>query len=429
MLTRRRFMSAAAAAGTSGWLPLLAAESAKDPARKRSCILLWMSGGPTQTDTFDPKPGHANGGAFKAIDTAVPGLRIAEHLPELAKQMMHFAVVRSMSTREGDHGRAMQHLRSGYLPQGAIEFPVLGSLIANEREQAQADLPSYVCITPRGLTPAALSPGFLGPRHAPLIVGGRPADNLFYNRTEGSLRVENLDRPANVGAQQARERLDLLNEMQADFLATHPGTGTGSHQNAYERATRLMREPAAKSFDLDQEKPKLRDRYGRNNFGQGCLLARRLVERQVPFVEVVLGGWDTHDNNFEQVKSLCKTLDAAWSALVTDLKDRGLLESTLLVWMGEFGRTPVINPRQGRDHFPNAWSVVLGGGGIKGGQAFGTTSADGMSVEERPVAAPDLLSTICRALAIDPTKQNMSNVNRPIRIVDQAGKPIREVLA
>ena len=429
MLNRRSFMSLTGAAGLSGWLPALAAETAKDPARKRNCILLWMSGGPTQTDTFDPKPGHANGGPFKAINTAVPGIKIGEHLPEVAKQMKHMAVVRSMATREGDHGRAMQHLRCGYLPQGAIEFPTLGTLVAREREQGTSDLPSYVCVTPRGMTPASLSPGYLGPRYAPLIVGGRPADNLFYNRSEGSLKVENLERSSNVGGDQARDRLDLLKEMQNEFLTAHPGTGTGSHQNAYDRATRLMRESAAKSFDLEEENAKLRDRYGRNLFGQGCLLARRLVERAVPFVEVVLGGWDTHDNNFEQVKTLCKTVDTAWSTLMADLKDRGLLDSTLVVWMGEFGRTPVINPRQGRDHFPQAWSMVLGGGGIKGGQVLGKTSADGMTVEERPVGVPDLLSTISHALGIDPNKQNMSNVNRPIRIVDQAGKPLKEILA
>lgn len=428
MLNRRRFLSLTGAVGLSTWLPAFAAESAKDPARKRSCILLWMSGGPTQTDTFDLKTGHANGGPFKAIDTAVSGVNISEHLPGVAKQMKSLAVVRSMATREGDHGRAMQHVRCGYLPQGAIEFPTLGALVARERERAGADLPSYVCITPRGMTPASLSPGYLGPRFAPLIVGGRAPDNLFYSRNEGALKVENLELPGNVSRDQARERLDLLKEIQADFVAARPGTGTGSHQNAYERATRLMQEAAARSFNLDEEKAKLRDQYGRNNFGQGCLMARRLVERGVPFVEVVLGGWDTHDNNFDKVKDLSQTLDPAWSTLMTDLKERGLLDSTLIVWMGEFGRTPAINPRQGRDHFPNAWSVVLGGGGIKGGQAIGRTSADGMTVEDRPVAVPDLLATISLALGIDPKKQNMSNVNRPIRIVDQGAKPIEEIL-
>jgi uncharacterized protein (DUF1501 family) len=190
-----------------------------------------------------------------------------------------------------------------------------------------------------------------------------------------------------------------------------------------------MRTEAAAAFDLSGEKPTLRDKYGRNRFGQGCLLARRLVERGVPFVEVTLGGWDTHVNNFEQVKTLCQTLDPAWSTLMDDLKDRGLLDSTLVVWAGEFGRTPGINPRQGRDHYPVAWSVVLGGGGINGGQAVGKTGQDGMAVEDRPVSVPDLLATVCLATGIDPTKQNLSNVGRPIRVVDQSARPLREVLA
>src|SRR5262249_45682237 len=159
------------------WLPALAAETAKDPSRKRNCILLWMAGGPTQTDTFDMKPGHANGGPFKPIDTAVPRIQISQHLPKTAKQMNDHPIGRSMSTKEGDHGRATQHVRCGYLPQGAIEFPTFGSLISKERDSADADLPSYVSIMPRGLAGASLSPGFLGPRHAPLIVGGRPNDN------------------------------------------------------------------------------------------------------------------------------------------------------------------------------------------------------------------------------------------------------------
>jgi uncharacterized protein (DUF1501 family) len=158
-------------------------------------------------------------------------------------------------------------------------------------------------------------------------------------------------------------------------------------------------------------------------------LARRLVERDVPFVEISLGGWDTHDNNFEAVRARCNVLDPAWATLMTDLAQRGLLDRTLVVWMGEFGRTPTINPRQGRDHYPNAWSVVLGGGGIRGGAVVGRTSADGRSVEDRPTSVPDLLATICHAMGIDPTKQNMSNVGRPIRIVDQSATPMREILA
>jgi hypothetical protein len=421
-VSRRDVLSLAAGAVggyCSGWLPALARDAANNPARKRACILLWMSGGPSQTDTFDPKPGHPNGGLFQAIDTAAPGVRIAEHLPLLAKEMNHLALVRSMATREGDHGRATLHLRTGNLPQGGIDFPTFGSLVSNERARPEDDLPGYVSITPRGLGTAALSAGFLGSRHSPLVVGG-----------EGNeLRVQDLGLPASINASRAADRRELLAEAEADFLNRRPGIATDSHRTAYQRAVRLMRDSAAQSFDLSDEKAELRDRYGRNRFGQGCLLARRLVERGVPFVEVTLDGWDTHDNNFNQVKSLCQTLDPAWATLMGDLKERGLLDSTLVVWMGEFGRTPAINPRQGRDHFPIAWSVVLGGGGIRGGQAFGQTGKDGMTPGDRPVAVPDLLATICLALGIDPAKQNMSNVARPIRIVDLSAKPVKEVLA
>jgi uncharacterized protein (DUF1501 family) len=424
LISRRAFLAAGV---SSYWLPALAASAANDPDRKRSCIVLWMSGGPTQTDTFDPKPDHPNGGPFKAIKTSVEGVKISEHLPLVASQMKHLAIVRSMATKEGDHGRATLNLHTGNLPQGAIEFPVFGSLVAKEKEQPGADLPGFVSITPRGFGGAALSAGFLGPQYAPLVVGGN--GDTFGTETTGGLNVENLGLPAKVSPQRADERRQLLDDLESDFLTSRPGTATKSHASAYQRAARLMRESAAKAFDLSDEADKLRDQYGRNRFGQGCLLARRLVERGVPFVEVSLGNWDTHDNNFVQVKSLCQTLDPAWATLMSDLKDKGLLDTTTVVWMGEFGRTPGINPRQGRDHYPNAWSVVLGGGGIKGGQVVGKTSKDGMLVEERPTSVPDLLATICLALGINPEKQNMSNVNRPIRIVDQSAVPVKEVLS
>lgn len=419
-----RTLGGSAALSMCGWLPSLAAVAADNPQRKRSCIVLWMGGGPTQTDTFDMKPGHVNGGPFQEIATSAPDIRISEHLPKVAAHMQHFAVVRSMSTREGDHGRATFHLRTGKVPQGPIEFPTLGSLVAKERDDHLADLPSYVSITPRGIGEAALSAGFLGPRFAPLIVGGQDGGG-----ERQSLQVTNLAPPDGISHDRVGERLAFLQEMGTEFLASREGLGTSSHQDAYQRAVRLMRDSAAKAFDLEEEQAALRDAYGRNRFGQGCLLARRLVERGVPFVEVSLGGWDTHDNNFTAVKNLSQTLDPAWATLVTDLKDRGLLESTLIVWMGEFGRTPGINPRNGRDHFPKAWSVVLGGGGIKGEAVVGRTSADGLSVDDRPVSVPDLLATICLGLGLDPMKQNMSNVGRPIRIVEPGTNPLKEILA
>jgi hypothetical protein len=403
----------------SGWLGTLAAHATNDPRRKRSCILLWMSGGPSQTDTFDLKPGHANGGPFREIATAAVGVRISEHLPQVAGQMKRLAVVRSMRTREGDHGRATFHLHTGYLPQGSIRFPALGALVSNELADGDADLPGFVSVMPQGaFAQSAVAAGFLGPRHAPLVVGG----------SGDTLRVEDLE-ASWVSGERSRERLGLLRELEAGFIASRPGAGTAGHVTAYDRAVRLQRAAAAQAFDLSAERPSLRDRYGRSLFGQGCLLARRLVERGVPFVEVTLGGWDTHDNNFEQVKSLCGILDSAWATLMTDLQDRGLLDSTLVVWMGEFGRTPGINPRNGRDHYPGAWSTVLGGGGIKGSQGLGRTSKDGLVVEDRPVTAPDLMATVCLALGLDPRKQNQSNVSRPIRLADPSARPMQEVLA
>jgi len=441
--TRRdalRLLTGGAVALTSStWLGRLAAETARNPQRKRSCILLWMSGGPSTIDLFDLKPGHANGGPFKQIDTAAPGLKFGEHLPKLAKQGKHLAVVRSMSTKEGDHGRATYLLRTGTLPTGGIDFPTFGSLVAKELRDEKADLPPFVSVAPqRFASQAAFNSGFLGPQFAPLLVADGQG---YYNVVEGdqvdtTLKVQNLDRPGNVNRAEADARLELMNDLQSDFLRERRGVTAVSHKSAYEAAVRLMNAEAAKAFDLSAEKKELRDKYGRNLFGQGCLLARRLVERGVPFVEVTLssapnaqGGWDTHNDNFTQVKSLCEVLDPAWSALMEDLKERGLLYSTLIVWMGEFGRTPRINGQKGRDHYPNAWSAVLGGGGIKGGQAVGKTSRDGTTVEERPVSVGDLLATVCKGLGIDHEKQNMSNVGRPIRIVEKAANPLREVLA
>ena len=240
-----------------------------------------------------------------------------------------------------------------------------------------------------------------------------------------------------VDLKQADARLGLLDGLARDFQAGHPGVPALSHRSAYERAVRMMRSKAVEAFNLDGEPAALRDAYGRNPFGQGCLLARRLVERGVPFVEVALSGvdnsqafaWDTHQENFESVKKLSGVLDPGWATLVEDLRMRGLLDSTLIVWMGEFGRTPKINKQTGRDHFPAAWTTVLAGGGIKGGQAIGRTSDDGMTVADRPVAVPDFMATICKALGIDPSKQNVSDVGRPIRIADPAARPITEALA
>jgi hypothetical protein len=406
----------------SGWLGNLATSAAADANRRRSCILLWMDGGPSQLDTFDLKPGHANGGPFRAIATAVPGIRISEHLPQIARHMDRMALVRSMNSKEGDHRLAAAYAHTGYPQRGPIQYPTLGALVAKEAGTEGANLPAFVSIAPYRISnSSAHSPGFLGPRFAPLIVGE-------------NLGVQNLTPHAAIGGEHLEARLRLVEQMQHEFVTDRPSAAAKSHQTAYERAARLMRTAAARAFDLDQEPAKLRDAYGRNKFGQSCLLARRLVEHGVPFIEVSLGGdnsngWDTHSNNFERVRDLSQVLDAGWATLVDDLKNRGLLDSTLLVWMGEFGRTPTINGDKGRDHFPSAWTAVLGGGGIKGGQVIGKTSAGGEAIEQRPVSVPDLLATICLALGLDPKNLNESNVGRPISLVDKVGKPLEDLAA
>ncbi len=444
-LSRRDWLRLSAAGvvsySMSGWLGALADEGAKDPKRQRACILLWMNGGPSQLDTFDLKPGHDNGGPYKEIETAVPGIKISEHLPKLAGHMKDMVIVRSMNTKEAEHDRATYWMRTGYAPGSNISYPAFGSVVAKELENKDGELPNYVSIAPyRFISPSSYGPGFLGPQYAPLMLG----DNAVFFQPNGRnnydqlLKVQDLDLPRGVSREESEARVKMLTELEREFLAERPAAAVQSHIAAYERAVRMMRSAAAKAFNLSDEPEELRDAYGRNLFGQGCMLARRLVERGVPFVEVTLSsapgvengiGWDTHQNNFDNVKRLSEVLDPAWATLIEDLKKRGLLDFTLIVWMGEFGRTPKINPQKGRDHWSVSWSTVLAGGGIKGGQVIGKTSADGSKVEERPVAVADLLATVCLALGLDPLKQNMSNVGRPIRLADPSAKPIQEVLA
>jgi hypothetical protein len=437
-ISRREWMKLSStgviAGSMSGWFEALARGA--ESQRSRSCILLWMSGGPSQIDTFDLKPGHANGSTFKEIETSVPGLKISEHLPGLAKQADRLAIVRSMTTKEGDHSRGTYLMRNGYLPQGPIRYPTLGSLVSKELGLPEAEIPNFVSIAPyRFFAPAAFSAGFLGPQFDPLLVG----DGVAGGEEEGdqyALKVADLASPPGVEQAKVDRRLGLLGSLNNRFIGKHETANAVGHRIAYERAVMLMRSEAGSAFNLDDEPSAVRDAYGRNRFGQGCLLARRLVERGVPFVEVTLSGvdgnnalgWDTHVDNEAMVRKLSQPLDAAWSTLMTELAERGLLDTTTIVWMGEFGRTPKPN-NGGRDHFPQAWSTVLAGGGIRGGQAVGRTSADGMEVTDRPVQVGDLLATIVSALKIDLTAQNISNVGRPIKVVDPNASPITEALA
>lgn len=411
----------------ASWFAPLATAAAHHPARRRHCILLWMNGGPSQTDTFDMKPGHANGGPIKEIPTSVPGLRFSEHFARLAEQADQLAVIRSLTTKEGDHSRGAYVVRTGYTQQGDVAYPAMGCSLSKQLNHGDTILPPYVSIAPQSqLNPAAFGPGFLGPQYAPAIVGGQPTGGGAM----ADLRLENVEWARGVDQRQAARRMEMWQALESKFLASRQQNALAAHHALYRQAAEMMRPEVRQAFDLKEEPAAVRQRYGRGLFGQGCLLARRLVERGVPFVEVALGqglAWDTHQDNFQQVGRLSEELDAGWSNLMIELSDRGLLESTTIVWMGEFGRTPIINNNAGRDHFPNAWSCVLAGGGIAGGQSYGRTSPDGMKIEENPVQIGDVLATLCQAVGVEPESENVTPSDRPVKIAE--GSPIDELLA
>jgi uncharacterized protein (DUF1501 family) len=416
----RMCLASAFGAASCPWLPRLAAAAGKKPAK--ACIVLWMSGGPSQTDTWDLKPGHKNGGASKEIATAVPGIRISEHLPKLAALAKELGIIRSMTTKEGEHGRATQLLHTGQLPSEAIAYPAMGSMLSKMLGDPEHDLPGYITISPNGQN--GIGAGFLGPQYAPMAVSGI-SDNP---NARANLSIDYLKPDKPVAGSDQDMRRQLLADLQGEFEKKHGGAAAAkAHAASYRKAQKMIDTEARGGFRLEEETAKVRDAYGRNRFGQGCLLARRLLERGVSFVEVTLDGWDTHTNNFEQVKLLSETLDPAYSALIADLKERGMLENTLIVWMGEFGRTPLINTTGGRDHFPAAWSTVLVGAGVKGGQAIGSTGKDGASVTEKPVSVADFLATVCTAVGVSPKTENHTWDGRPIPLV-KGGAVVEELV-
>jgi hypothetical protein len=423
-LTRRELALLAAAgvggAASSGWLPALAAHAAAEnpSARRKSCVLLWMDGGPSHVDTFDPKPdGPASvRGDLGATATSVPGIQIGEKFPLLARQMQHLAILRGMSTAEADHGRARVYMHTGYRPgQGGVTYPGLGSTVAAEIGEAEPSLPNFIVTgAPLNKHDVVRDPGYRGPRHQPVVLSDL-SRGLEYSE------------PA-VATEEFNRRTALLNTMEQEFVRTYQAPPAQVHQAGLASALRLIRSPRRDAFDLSREPVAVRDAYGDCEFGRGCLLARRLVEAGVPFIEVYLANWDSHSREVAaQTRTLMSQVDAGMSALIRDLADRGLLESTLIVWMGEFGRTPQINTTGGRDHYSRAWTTVLAGGGVKGGQTIGATDARAAQVIDRPVSVVDFLATICRLLGIDCRKEVLAPNGRPIRIVDEGEKVVEEV--
>jgi hypothetical protein len=382
------------------------------------------------------KPGHANGGEFKELTTRIPGLRFSEHLPKLGEHADQLAIVRSLSTKEGDHARGTHLVRTGHPPMGDVAYPSIACSLAKQLDAGSNPLPNYVSVAPpQEINPAAFGPGFLGASYAPAIVAGNGAGPQAGGANDAAtrlieLKLADLELPAGVDATQAARRIEIWNALEKKFFERRGAESFQAHRELYQKAADMMRPEVRAAFDLSAEPEEVRRKYGPGLFGQGCLLARRLVERGVPFIEVPLGsglGWDTHADNFNQVRRLSGELDAGWATLMSELKERGLLESTTILWISEFGRTPVINPTAGRDHFPGAWSCVFAGGGIKGGQAYGSTTDDGMDVKENKVAIGDVLATLCQALGVPPDTENITAMERPIKLSE--GKPIADILA
>jgi Protein of unknown function (DUF1501) len=396
---RRRFLQTIAAGSCAlGFCDLMALEAAALRQQGKAMILLWMQGGPSQFETLDPKPGHANGGPTQAISTSVPGIRIADNMPQIARVMDDIAIIRSMTNKEGSHPRATYQMHTGYVPSGSVKHPSLGSCIAQQISDPECELPSFVSI---GGTQGA---GFLGMDFEPFVVN-RP----------GAL-PENV--AMTVSRDRFRRRAGLLEKLNGEFARTGSPSLAKTHQSLYGKASSLVLTPETEAFDISNETPGLQQDYGESNFGKGCLLARRLVERGVTFVEVRSGNWDTHQDNFGRVADNCAEVDPATATLLSDLKQRGMLKDTLVVWMGEFGRTPRINPNEGRDHYPRVFSMMMAGAGIRGGQVIGASTADGTEIARDQVSVADLFRTICSSLRVNADHENMSPLGRPMKIVD-----------
>jgi hypothetical protein len=388
----------------------------------KSLIVLWMSGGPPSIDIWDLKAGEPTGGEFKPIKTSASGVEICEHLPQTAKQMKHVSIIRSLVTNEGDHNRGRILMHTAHTPSPIINYPSIGAVASSELTPKDLALPGFISVGG-----VADGPGFLGMNYAPFTV-----------RNPGQ-KPENISPPNSLGAEDEKKarvmrRLRLFSSVESEFIGEQRGDASKAHNDIYTKAFSLAASPLGEVFNIEsnnskyREKKSLIDEYGNNGFGKGCLLARRLVEAGVTCVEVDLGGWDLHNGIFPALKNQrLPTLDKGMGTLVKDLVDRGMWKNTVVVWMGEFGRTPRINQNAGRDHWARCWSVVVGGGAIKAGQVFGATDKDGTSVKGDAVASVgDLFCTIYKAMGLDPTKQIRDNLGRPLPLAE--GKPIEALL-
>ena len=415
-MSRRHFVThlagaAAMAAPATTFTQSIFANATDMQKRHKAAIMLWMGGGPSTMDIWDLKPGTATGGPFKQIATSADGVAICEHLPLMAQQMHHMAIVRSMSTREADHMRGRYYMHTGYVPNPNVEHPGYGSVIAHElAEQVPGlEIPPFVSVGG-----GSVGPGFLGMTWAPFTVD-----------TNGNVR--NLD----MGIDPARlaQRMEMLATIENRFIGEKRGGSSDDHMKVLQKTLRLMTSKQMDAFKVSNEPKAMLEKYGETGFGRGCLMARRLVEMGVPFVEVDLGGWDNHADIFPTLADRkLPELDKAMAALVSDLADRGMLDDTAIIWMGEFGRTPSINGGAGRDHWARSWSVVVGGAGFKRGVVVGETSSDGREVTTEPYTSQDVMASVLKSLGISLETTFTAKNGRPMKIAN-SGKVIKELFA
>ena len=402
-MKRRQFLSSVA--GVAALTQTLQANQEQLQKNNKSAILLWMGGGPSTMDIWDLKTGAPTGGPFKPIATS-GDTQISEHMPLTAKQMHNLAIIRSMSTREADHMRGRYYMHTGYVPNPSIDHPSYGSVISHQIQRPKTAIPKFISVGG-----ASMGAGFLGAKYSPFVVN-----------SDG--RIRNLDMKID---QRFYQRAYALDAIESGFIKQNRGSLAKEHQAILKETFNVLTSTQMDALKVAGEPDAVKERYGENNFGKGCLMARRLVQAGVPFIEVNLGGWDNHQNIFPTLRdNKLPMLDQGMSALLEDLEQRGLIDDTVVIWMGEFSRTPRINGNAGRDHWARSWSVVVGGGGMNGGIAIGETSSDGTRVETEPYTSQDVMASVCKALGISLTTTFTSNNGRPMKIAN-SGKIIKDL--
>jgi hypothetical protein len=404
----------AAALGLSFALPALAPREARARGTDRptSLVLVWLAGGPSQLETWDPHPGTHIGGETKAIDTTLPGVQIAEWYPRVAEQLHHLNVIRSLVSKEGDHERGTYLVKTGYRPDPTLVHPSIGAVLTHEFPNPQTQIPLHLSLNP---SPWPGRGGFLGDQY--------DAFKVF----EPGAGLQNIK--SRVASPRQQRRVQGLDLVERAFGARRgQAVDATLHRQTVQRAVEMMDSSQLAAFEIDREPEQVRQRYGDTRFGHGCLVARRLLEEGVRAIEVTLDGFDSHVNNFETHKARAEALDPALAALVSDLVERDLYDSTLLVCLGEFGRTPSINPLGGRDHWPSGFSCLVGGGGLRRGVVLGETDPTGQKIEPAyPIEVPDLYATLYEAFGVDFTREYQTPIGRPMAICP--GQPIEALLA